>query len=119
MNPVSLPTPLSQQLCRIDGFALGILKDSAVDLKITQQVQANYGQIIGARIENLILHSPSGAAAFTHAVLEPLRALYDSGYDQPMVILVDALDEAVQHQGSETIVDLLANSGQPARCGWC
>jgi len=33
-------------------------------------------------------------------------------FQKPILILVDALDEAVQHKGSETIVDLLANASE-------
>jgi tetratricopeptide (TPR) repeat protein len=111
IDPALFAQSLSGQLCRIDGFARGILKDSNIDLKTTQNVQANYGQVIGAKIENLVLNAPSGAVAFTHAVLQPLKALCADGYGGQVVLLVDALDEAVQHKGSETIVDLLANGG--------
>jgi hypothetical protein len=101
---------LARQLCRIDGFALGILKDSDITIQATQNIQSVYGQAIAVRIDNLTVNV-SGARAFTHIVAEPLRALYARGYNQPITILVDALDEAVQLKGTDTIVDLLANVG--------
>jgi hypothetical protein len=111
IDPALFAQSLSHQLCGIDGFARGILKDSNIDLKTTQNVQANYGQVIGAKIETLVLNAPSGREAFTHAVIQPLKALCADGFDRQVVLLVDALDEAVQHKGTETIVHLLANTG--------
>lgn len=111
IDPTLFARSLSLQLCRIDGFALGILEENKIDLRVVQNIQANYGSAIGARIGNLTVNAPSGAAAFTHAVIQPLKALFTHGYDEKVILLVDALDEAVQHTGSETIVDLLANAG--------
>ncbi|MEZ4730272.1 MAG: hypothetical protein R3E79_24340 [Caldilineaceae bacterium] len=110
VDPVLFARSLARQLCRIDGFAQEILKESKIELKTVQKIQANYGQVIGARIENLVVNAPSGTAAFTHAVLQPLQALCTAGFAGQVVLLVDALDEAVQRAG-ETIVDLLANAG--------
>jgi hypothetical protein len=65
IDPALFAQSLSGQLCRINGFARGILKDSNIDLKTTQNVQANYGQVIGAKIKNLGLNAPSDSAAFS------------------------------------------------------
>lgn len=110
VDPVVFARSLALQLCQIDGFAQEILQESKIEMKPVQNIQANYGQVIGARIENLVVNAPSGAAAFTHAVLQPLQALCATDFAGPLVLLVDALDEAVQRTG-ETIVDLLANAG--------
>jgi hypothetical protein len=109
-TPSVFARALSQQLCRFDGFAAGILKDSDINLQTVQNIQANYGQAIGAKIETLVVNAPSASLAFTHAVTEPLKALYAGGFDRQVLILVDALDEAAQHPGPETIVDLLASA---------
>ena len=111
IDPVLFARSISQQLCRIDGFAARILNDSNIDLKSSQKIQTNYGTAIGIKIEKLILNAKSPAIAFTHSVTQPLKELYASGYDQQIIILIDALDEAAQHKGYETIVDLLANAG--------
>jgi hypothetical protein len=58
-----------------------------------------------------VIQAPSAAVAFSQAVVGPLRELYAAGYDRPLLIVVDGLDEAMQHTGPETIVDLLANAG--------
>lgn len=109
IDPLNFARSISNQLTHIDGFAQGILKDSGINLQSQQNIQENYGQAINVKIENLIVNAPSAAVAFTHTVVEPLKALYGSGFDQQLVILVDALDEAVQQRGPDTIVDLLAN----------
>jgi hypothetical protein len=47
--------------------------------------------------------------AFNLFVLNPLNVIYSNGFNQPVTILVDALDEALTHEGKRTIVDLLSN----------
>ncbi len=116
IDPALFARSLSLQLCRIDGFAQRILKDSNIDVATTQNIQANYGQVVGAKINNLIVNAPSGSVAFVHTVLQPLKSLFADGYDRQLLLLVDGLDEAVQHKGPETIVDLLANAiGLPSQ----
>jgi hypothetical protein len=41
-------------------------------------------------------------------VLDPLREDHKHGFDAPVVILVDALDESLSHEGNPKIVQLLA-----------
>jgi hypothetical protein len=53
----------------------------------------------------------SAGPAFEQTVLQPLRALYSSGFSDQIIIVVDALDETARLQESETIVTLLANMG--------
>jgi hypothetical protein len=119
IDPALFARSLSQQLCRFDGFAAGILVDSNIDLTVAPNIGANYGQLIAVQVENLVLNAPSAAEAFNRAVLAPLRALCAGEFDEQVVILVDALDEAVRHQGSPTIVELLANAGPlPRQVRW-
>lgn len=47
--------------------------------------------------------------AFNRAVREPLEALLHNEFDQQIVILVDALDEALSYSGSTNIVSLLTH----------
>jgi hypothetical protein len=110
IDPLLFARSLSQQLCRIDGFVHGILKEGNVQVEARQTIGEVSGQAINVKIENLILDAPSAVTAFTHTVVEPLKALYAKGYPGQLVLLVDALDETVQLRGLETIVDLLANA---------
>lgn len=114
IDPVLFAHSISQQLCSMDGFAARILKDSNINLQSEMNIQANYGTAIGIKIENLILNAPSPTIAFTHSVTQPLRELDASGYDQQIVLMVDALDEAAQFSGFGTIVDL--QKPAPIRC---
>ena len=68
------------------------------------------GEVRAVVIQNLDLGNIGAQEAFTQAVLVPLKAVA-TGLDQPVVILVAALDEAVRRQGTETIVHLLAGVG--------
>lgn len=116
VDPLSFTRFLSHQLTHIDDFAQNLLEGQGVQVEVHVDVRENHGQLIGMQIENLIVKAPSAAIAFNRAVLDPLQQLYDGGFDRPLLILVDALDEAVQHRGPETIVDLLANAhGLPPR----
>jgi hypothetical protein len=113
IDPLNFSRSLSHQLTRIDGFAQGILKDSGVRIQARQDIRENYGQAINVQIDRLVVNAPSAAVAFIHAVVEPLKPLYAGGFERQLVVLVDALDEAVQLRGPETIVDLLADACGP------
>jgi hypothetical protein len=110
IDPLNFTRSLSRQCTRIDGFATGFLNDTGTHIQGAVNVRENYGQAIGVHIEYLIVQSNSATVAFNRTVIAPLKKLYAMGLDQQLLILVDALDEAVQHPGQETIVDLLANA---------
>ena len=110
VDPLNFVRSISRQLTHINGFAQQLLADIGIQIDVHIDVQDNYGQIIGVRIENWIGESQSALKAFNRTVVTPLKELYASGFKQQLVILVDALDEAVQQQWTETIVDLLAHT---------
>ncbi len=110
IDPLNFACFLSHRLTRIDDFAQNLLEEQGIHLEVRVDVRENYGQIIGVQIETLVVEAPSATIAFNRAVLDPLRRLYANGFDRPLLILVDALDEAVQQRGPETIVDLLVNA---------
>ncbi len=112
IDALNFARSISAQLARADEFARCLLAEKQVHVDVKIDVQENYGQIIGVQINALTVDAPSATVAFNRAVLDPLRRLYAGGTKRQMVILVDALDEAVQHVGAETIVDVLANAGQ-------
>jgi len=111
VDPLNFARSLSQQLAHIDRFARGILEEQGIHADATINAPENYGPIIGMQIENLIGESGSTAtAAFHRIVLDPLKHLYAAGFDRQLVILVNALDEAMQRPGEETIVKMLAGA---------
>jgi archaellum biogenesis ATPase FlaH len=50
----------------------------------------------------------SAQELFNLLVINPLQEIYEKGYLQPTIILVDSLDEALLHSGILDIVDLLS-----------
>ena len=110
IDPLNFARSLSQQLTRIEGFAQCILNDQGVHLSAQASSNQNYGTLVGMKIDTLVVQAPSATVAFNRVVADPLRRFYSDVFDQQLIILVNALDEAVQHLGPETIVDLLANA---------
>lgn len=111
LDPLTFARSVSEQLARVDEFARCLLAEKGMHVEVKIEVQENYGQIIGVQINNLTVDAPSATVAFNRAVLDPLRRLYAGGHRGQIVVLIDALDEAVQHIGAETIVAVLANIG--------
>lgn len=111
IDPLNFVRSISLQLTRIEGFAQNILKEKNVKIDVhISNVREVQGDVIGVKIENLLIEAENAAIAFARAVSSPLRQIYADGYDRKLVILVDALDEAVRQQGAETIVSLLENA---------
>jgi tetratricopeptide (TPR) repeat protein len=107
-DPLNFARSLSFQLTCLEGFAQYITSEQAVNISGQASAGQSSGPVIGVNINTLIVQAPSATIAFNRVVADPLRQLYAAGFDQQVVILVDALDEAVQLRGAETIVDLLA-----------
>lgn len=110
LDPLNFTRSISHQLTRADSFVRCLLEEAGIRVEAHINIETNLGQVVGVRIERLIAASTSATTAFAHTVITPLKQLYLDGFEQQLVILVDALDEAVQYQGFENIVDLLANS---------
>ena len=106
----------SGQLRCIDEFEKGILEEMGIHLEVNINIQESYGQVIGQQIENIFVESNSASDVFNRTVIEPLKKMYKGGFNKQLIILVDALDEAVDSQGSENIVDLIVNTkGLPSQ----
>jgi WD40 repeat protein len=110
IDPLDFTRALSHQLAAIDGFAIRLLEEQGVQVDARVNVRHNYGQVIGVHIERLVGIAQHATTAFNRIVINPLKLLYADGFERQLVILVDALDEAAQLRGAETIVDLLANA---------
>jgi hypothetical protein len=111
LNPNSFTQSLVQQLTRRhDVFAEAAIDRLAPDLNIHQSVRENWGTVVGARVERLIVSGERRAAdLYQQAVREPLQALATAQPSLTVLILVDALDEAVTAP-EPNIVTLLAKS---------
>jgi hypothetical protein len=101
---------LAQQIPQF-AQALPDIGEKQVNIQVDMNIGAAQDSTIQAIvIQNLNLAGMMTAQeAFNSIVLNPLRTIYQAGFDQPLTILVDALDEALTHAGDRTIIDLLSS----------
>ena len=111
LDPSQFTQSLIEQLSRrYDVFAEAVIDRLAPEVNIRQEVRQNWGTVIGARVERLIVSGERRAAdLYQRGVREPLRTLAAAHPDLSLLILVDALDEAVT-ASEPNIVTLLAGS---------
>jgi hypothetical protein len=113
LDPRTFARSISLQLTSILEFKQALIDvgDRDVNIDVLQRVDmAQSGaSITGVHIENLVISGLSGQEAFNRTVLDPLRTIDKQGYGQPIVILVDSLDEALAHAADMSIVDLVAS----------
>ena len=83
--------------------------DRKIDIKVEQQI-GTAEQVVGVIIKSIDLSGISPEDAFIRIVREPLEALYRENSAKQIVILVDALDEALLYSGEVSIVSLLAQA---------
>jgi AAA ATPase domain len=109
LNPQRFVVSLSQQLARHYPAFEHALRQANSDkptIHIDQHVEHNYGQVAGVMIDHLVLDDRP-KDAFDRLVRAPLEALYSQGFREPVVILIDALDEALTWSSGVNIVTLL------------
>jgi tetratricopeptide (TPR) repeat protein/RNase adaptor protein for sRNA GlmZ degradation len=114
VDPKTFARSIALQLAQhIPPFAQALkdIGEKQVNIHVDLSIGAANGSTIQAIvIQNLNLAGVMTAQeAFSWVVLQPLHTLYQTGFDQPITILVDALDEALTHSGDRTIVDLLSS----------
>lgn len=111
-DPVDLARNLASQFVdRILGFDKA-LKDSLADLvKIEGVAKAETvmpdATLTGVRIGELKLEGLPAQHSFNRAVRWPLQQVYQSGYKEKILIIVDGLDEALPFSKTDSIVHLL------------
>jgi hypothetical protein len=59
-------------------------------------------------IENLSLSAANSQEMFNRIIADALQNIYEKGFDKPITILVDSLDESVHHKGNINIAGLLS-----------
>ena len=108
VSPKACAENLARQLFqRAAGFAAAHAASLSgqVQLTVEQQVgevQAG-GSVTGIQIGALNLGSLSEEAGFDRALRNPLINLYRQGYQEPLLLLIDALDESLGRTGSSEI----------------
>jgi hypothetical protein len=111
INPYVFAETLAIQLARrYPAFAEALLRqNSDLRIEITQQVDsvAPGATVTGVIIERLDLGGISADDAFVRLVREPLEEMLSNTPGQQVVLLVDALDEALRYFGRPSVVTLL------------
>jgi len=102
----ALATQLANRYPAYRRALANLQEDRQVQVDVRQKVQEVVnGQVIGVVIN---VSAPSPESAFNRVVREPLEVLFRAGFDQQVIILVDALDEALSSSLVPNIVSLLS-----------
>jgi hypothetical protein len=92
------------------GLALKDIEEKTNNINVNVSVETTQNSTIQPVVfQNLTISGLTGQEAFTQEVVNPLRQIQEEGFNQPVTILVDSLDEALTHDGESTIVNLLSN----------
>jgi tetratricopeptide (TPR) repeat protein len=116
LNPLRFIEALSRGLAnRYDAFREALLKtgERAITINASQPVTTAAS---GSQVQNVVIHelrigAVSARSAFDRVVRSPLEALVASGFNRPLVVLVDSLDEALIFPDKENLVTLLRTAG--------
>lgn len=100
-----------QLAANVPGFQAQLEKSLAGPLQLNASVLQDVGTVqSGGTVVGLQLNL-SGydeESSFNRALYEPLKKLIEGGHMEPIVLMVDALDEAITYSGPTNIVRLLA-----------
>jgi len=112
IDPRDFVEAIALQLGQIPEYAKALVNVGEKQLNI--HINQNIGKAEGSSITAISIQTLdvsgliSSQELFNLVVLNPLQAIYQNGFNQPITILVDSLDEALTHNGQLTIVDLLS-----------
>lgn len=112
ITPQAFAESVANQLTgRVTGFAEAVTATLAerVQITATQTIGtiATGATVTGVAIGQIDLGALGDELSFDRAFTQPLKKLYASGNSEPMLLLVDALDEAQTYSGV-TLPDLLS-----------
>jgi energy-coupling factor transporter ATP-binding protein EcfA2 len=111
--PKAFAEAMSRQLTAdVEGFSDALVAALGRDLvRIQVDIQASVARhVTGVRIGRLDLRNLGDEISFDRAFRDPLIKLYERGYTEPMLLLVDGLDEAQAYTGTP-LPRLLARLG--------
>lgn len=112
-TPQAFAQAIANQLTeRVSGFS-DALKEVLADRIIIQTAQKVEtiepgGSVTGVTIGTLNLADLEDSVSFDRTFVQSLKKLYENGHDEPLLILVDALDEAWPDARGQQLVLLLA-----------
>lgn len=113
IDPRSFVWSVALQLAKShEEFAKALVTAGDKPVNLTGEANAQVADenavVAGVIIKNLSLSGMSSQEAFNRFLVGPLQTIYQQGFSKPITILVDSLDESLQHSGSVTIAALLA-----------
>ena len=113
ITPKAFAQNMADQLTRnIPGFGDALVATLAIAWSVSAVVTAGRiapgGSATGIIINKLDLGELGEELSFERTFRQPLQALYKPGYNRPMLLIVDGMDEAALYTGAVTIVQLLA-----------
>ena len=110
--PRAMAQNIAQQLRNLPPFdeALKTVLAEERQITIIQQVGTvqTGAEVTGIKAGTLNLSGFNDEFSFNLVLRRPLQKLAEQNYQEPIVLLVDALDEALTYSGGPTIVHLLA-----------
>jgi tetratricopeptide (TPR) repeat protein len=114
-NPQIFARSIALQLAhqkRYDVFAKALAEKSTDRIHIQANITAHgkNAKITAVQIGNIEIKGASTEDVFNRLIREPLQVLFDRRPNEQVIILVDALDEALVYGGDVNIVSLLADS---------
>jgi hypothetical protein len=112
IRPRTFAERVSRQLRAIPGFSeaqLATLADRVTFAPTVNTGDVHSGATVaGNIIENIDLSELGDEHGFDRGFIQPVTLLYDNGYAEPMLLIVDGLDEAIGYTGNRTLPDLLS-----------
>jgi tetratricopeptide (TPR) repeat protein len=110
ISPKNLGENLAKQLtAQVEGFSAALAASLSNRVQISATISdSEANSITGIYIKELNLGGLDDDSSFNLSLRAPLKKLYESGYNEPMIILVDALDESLTYSGQKKIVEILA-----------
>ena len=104
---------ISLQLARsLPGFSQALVDtaEKSIQIQATMNVgtASENATVAGVLIHNLIVSGGNAQEVFNRTVVDPLQALFNRGFGEQVILLVDSLDESLYHRGEATIVGLLS-----------
>jgi len=113
IDPRSFVWSVALQLAkRYDEFAKALISAGDTPVSLSGEANAEVAEqnsvVAGIIIKNLSLSGMNSQEAFNRFLVGPLQKMYQQGFSQPITILVDSLDESLNHSGNVTIASLLA-----------
>jgi hypothetical protein len=123
IDPFSFTDTLARQLATLPQYAGALVSSGGPSfvLKIDQQVSSvsDNSQVVGIANLSLDLSGLSAEDAFNRAVISPLHTMFAQGYQQPVILLVDGLEDSLAYSGKVRIADLLARQEHlPPQVRW-